>query len=165
MSVENAPTTNAHTDTHFTPVAMHTGKNQTSEVGERKKNTLKTDIETSRQKQTPTIQFCSVSANSRIDVIPQRCLIMKYLVRPLTCVAIKRTFITLILTDMAPSDYFMCSAETHSYFCANCVDMILKIVGFSFISQKVNFITRSCSSMCVDIPINKELNTQALLLL
>lgn len=88
--------------------------------GKKKKPTLKTDIETPRQEQTNNN---SVSADSRIDVILQRCVIMKYAAHPLTCVAIKRAFITLILTDMTPSDHFITqqqfsihrySAEPHS---------------------------------------------------
>lgn len=56
MSVENAPTTaNTHTHRHTFQASSYSFR-QESDFRGGKKHTLKSDIETSRQKQTPTIQ-------------------------------------------------------------------------------------------------------------
>lgn len=59
MSVENAPTTNTHTRRHTQRHTFHASSyshRQESDFRGERKHTLKTDIETSRQTQTPTIQ-------------------------------------------------------------------------------------------------------------
>lgn len=91
--------TERHTHTHFTPVAIHIGKKSLTSEVKKWKNIPQKLILSSKPQQS---SLFSSSSSSRIDVILQRCVIMKYAVHPLTCVAIKSPSIKLILTDMTP---------------------------------------------------------------